>query len=137
MSNELQSVLDDIKLDKQTNLKPENIKKDITVLGVTGNLEAINNQDKEITTNGIYTADEGYSGFGTVTVNVENKNLQNIPFYMIEQDDEGNLYMVNNYDEVLYMAYTIDSDGNFIVNQDDGDTSVYIINKNSELEVTI
>lgn len=30
----------------------------------------INNQDKTFTTNGIYTADSGYTGLGTVTVNV-------------------------------------------------------------------
>ena len=30
----------------------------------------INNQDKEIITNGIFTADDGYTGLGTVTVNV-------------------------------------------------------------------
>ena len=34
--------------------------------------EAINNQDKTITENGIYTADEGYDGLGTVTVEVPN-----------------------------------------------------------------
>lgn len=56
-----------------SNISPENIKKDINILGVTGTLEEgeqINNQDKEITTNGTYTADEGYTGLGTVTVNV-------------------------------------------------------------------
>lgn len=31
----------------------------------------INNQDKTITQNGTYTADEGYTGLGTVSVNVE------------------------------------------------------------------
>lgn len=56
-----------------SNISPENIKKNINILGVTGTLEEgeqINNQDKEITTNGTYTADEGYTGLGTVTVNV-------------------------------------------------------------------
>ena len=32
---------------------------------------SINNQDKTITQNGTYTADEGYTGLGTVSVNVE------------------------------------------------------------------
>ena len=32
---------------------------------------SINNQDKTITENGVYTADEGYTGLGTVTVEVE------------------------------------------------------------------
>ena len=35
----LQENLDAIKLDKDTNLKPENLKKDITCLGVTGTYE--------------------------------------------------------------------------------------------------
>lgn len=37
-----------------------------------GGGEPINNQDKTITANGSYTADEGYTGLGTVTVNVPN-----------------------------------------------------------------
>lgn len=32
--------------------------------------ESVNNQDKTITENGEYTADEGYTGFGTVKVEV-------------------------------------------------------------------
>ena len=35
-----------------------------------GNITTIKNQDKTITSNGSYTADSGYTGFGTVTVNV-------------------------------------------------------------------
>ena len=45
--------------------------------------------------------------------------------------------MVNNYDEILYMAYSIDSDGNFIVNQDDDDSAKYSITENHELEVMV
>lgn len=37
---------------------------------VYGSGEEINNQDKTVTENGQYTADEGYTGLGTVTVNV-------------------------------------------------------------------
>ena len=39
MANELQSVLDEIKLEKDTKLLPENIKKGISLLGVEGNLK--------------------------------------------------------------------------------------------------
>ena len=53
---------------------PEKIAKGNTILGIEGVAEGsgteINNQDKTITTNGTYTADEGYTGLGTVTVNV-------------------------------------------------------------------
>lgn len=70
MSKELIDSLDMIATEKATKILPENIKKDISILGVIGNLEAVNNQDKEITENGTYTADEGYTGLGAVTVNV-------------------------------------------------------------------
>ena len=63
------------------NIIPENIKKDISILGVSGTIVPTNNMDLEITSNGIYNALDEYTGLGTVTVNVENKNHQNIPFY--------------------------------------------------------
>ena len=40
-------------------------------LGSGGDSVTINNQDKTITENGTYTADEGYTGLGTVTVDVQ------------------------------------------------------------------
>ena len=40
MANELQTKLDAILLDKNTNLLPENLKKNVTVLGITGTLES-------------------------------------------------------------------------------------------------
>lgn len=72
MSNELQEVLEDIQEDKLAYLKPQNIKKGITVLGVTGTLTGVNNQTKIITENGIYTPDTnlGYTGFGEIEVEV-------------------------------------------------------------------
>ena len=45
MANELQNVLDKIKLEKDTKLLPENIKKGISLLGVEGNLEGGNPND--------------------------------------------------------------------------------------------
>ena len=42
----------------------------VRVIGVGGGGQTIRNQDKTITENGIYTADSGYTGLGTVTVNV-------------------------------------------------------------------
>lgn len=62
----LQNILDD----KTANLKPENLKKGVTALGVEGQLPEVNNQDITVTQNGIYNADEGYTGLGQVTVNV-------------------------------------------------------------------
>lgn len=53
------------------NITAGNIKKDVTILGVTGTLEEgsqINNQNISVTTDGTYTAEQGYTGLGTVTV---------------------------------------------------------------------
>lgn len=51
---------------------PEKIVKGNTIFGVEGTAggQTINNQDKTITENGTYQADESYTGLGTVTVNV-------------------------------------------------------------------
>lgn len=55
------------------NIVPENIRKDTTILGVTGTLEAIGERE-EITVDAststqVYTPQEGYVGFSKVTVN--------------------------------------------------------------------
>jgi hypothetical protein len=50
-----------------------------TILGIEGVAEGgveLNNQDKTITENGEYTADEGYTGLGTVTVNVQAEGIK-------------------------------------------------------------
>ena len=60
-----------------------------------------------------------------------------MPFYLLESDDEGNLYCVNNYGELKYIPYSLDEYGNLIVMQDDDDTAEYSINENMELEVVV
>ena len=137
MSSQLQANLSAILAEKTEKILAENIKEGVTIFGVHGEVKPVNNQDKVITANGIYRADDTFTGLGTITVDVNAVSTQNIPFYMIEQDDEGNLYVVNNYDEILYVPYTLDDDGNFIVNQDDTDTAEYVITENMELEVTV
>lgn len=53
-------------------------------------LEVVNNQDKTITENGQYTADEGYSGLGTITVNVSSSG-----------PSSGNIYDKNLAEQYL------------------------------------
>ena len=48
----------------------------------------INNQDKDITKNGTYTADEGYTGLGTVIVNVPQTG--DVPVKLFRTKDEMN-----------------------------------------------
>lgn len=58
MANELQTKLDAILLDKNTNLKPENLKSGVTCLGVNGTLESGGSSDynaKLVPTNGRIT----------------------------------------------------------------------------------
>ena len=77
---DLEQKLNSILLEKQEVLSPDVLKKDVTFLGVTGILDAggveLNNQDKTITENGVYKADEGYTGFGEVTVNVQAEGIK-------------------------------------------------------------
>ena len=48
----------------------------------------INNQDKDITKNGTYTADEGYTGLGTVVVNVPQTG--DVPIKLFKTKEEMN-----------------------------------------------
>lgn len=96
----------------------------------------------DVISNGTYTItpDEGYEGLTDVNVNVQvaaQAGEQHMPFYMLESDDAGNLYCVNNYSEMLYVPYSLDENGNLIVTQDDDDSGVYSINENMELEVVV
>lgn len=63
-----------------SNIKPENIKSGIDILGVQGTLvqEQIHNQDKEITENGFYTYDAGFTGLESVTVKVPGPVLSKV-----------------------------------------------------------
>ena len=70
---------DKVKLNKVTNsidenIKPENIKKDVSILGVTGNVEEINTTEISINpteTEQVITPEEPYNGFSKVTVGAQ------------------------------------------------------------------
>lgn len=124
--NSLETNLRLIKQEKDEKILPENIKKDVSILGVTGTLEStteINNQDKEITTNGTYTADEGYTGLGTVIVNVkfdsfdEYNTCNELAKNIFSQDVVWDIYNLpdlpnDGYDE--YVVYNYDSTINLL-----------------------
>ena len=63
-----------------SNIKPENIKSGIDILGVHGTLvqNLVHNQDKEITENGTYTYDAGFTGLESVTVKVPGSVLSKV-----------------------------------------------------------
>ena len=69
----LDTKINTTELAEKAGLTSDKILEGNTILGIEGTAETgteINNQNKEVTENGTYTADEGYTGLGTVTVNV-------------------------------------------------------------------
>ena len=79
MVNELQTKLDAIKLDKDTNLLPENLKKDITCLGITGTMESdIDTSDATATANDIVSGKTAYAKGEKLTGTYVKPNLQPI-----------------------------------------------------------
>lgn len=81
------------------NIVPENIKSGVTVLGVNGSFSGeVNNQNITIKENGTYGAGAGYTGLGTVIVNVE--------------ADDG---IPDEYEKLEYtnLAYTLDYSPDF------------------------
>lgn len=61
-------IVNAVSSDIDTNIKPENIKKDIEILGVRGEVDPLNGITTEITSNGIYKPEKPYNGFTEVSV---------------------------------------------------------------------
>ena len=61
------------------NIKSENIKKDISILGVQGNIEELKGTKLEITKNGTYIPEEPYNAFTEVDVNMADVNEYFLP----------------------------------------------------------
>lgn len=113
-NNELLQKLHQIKLDKEENIRPENIRKGVTALGVEGTLEEVHiiNQDKTVepkVTSQDVEPDEGFTGLGKVTVEgVTNSIDSNISPENIRKDVSilgvtGNLeeVIINNQDKTI------------------------------------
>lgn len=69
--SQLKNNLNVIYKEIQEKLLPENIKKDVSILGVTGTLEPINNQEKTVIatiTEQSITPDEGFNGLSKVVI---------------------------------------------------------------------
>lgn len=124
-------------------LRPEILKENETIMGITGSMEPKGNyqtKDLEYLANGTYEVrpDQGYDAITSLNIRVKSVvGDQHMTFYSIVQDDEGYLWCENNYDQMPWWPYEIDRDGNFLVDQDAEDTAIYTINENMELEVVI
>ena len=60
-----------------SNVKPDNIKAGVNLLGIMGNYSgSVNLTNLSVTTNGVYNAPEGYDGFNVVTVAVSGSGHQ-------------------------------------------------------------
>lgn len=91
------------------NITAGNIKKDVPILGITGTYEPeINNQNKNITVNGTYTADSGYTGLGTVVVNVPGAGQVPVKLFSTIQDMNNDQNPQEN-DLALVYRTTVDN----------------------------
>ena len=81
------------------NIKSENIKKDISILGVQGNVEELNGTKIEITKNGTYTPEEPYNAFTEVDVNVESIG-EMIPVSYTYTSSSNNAYVCRFFTQI-------------------------------------
>lgn len=126
MANELQTKLDAILNDKNTNLLPEHLKAGVTCLGVKGDMETgIDTSDATATANDILSPKTAYINGGKITGSIipqysATKNILNI-------DCQGYInYTVSN--DGLYLIYTLESGIKLIKLEDLSSTFISYVN---------
>lgn len=60
----------------------------------------VNNQNKTINANGTYTADQGYDGLGTVTVDVQPQGVQYLTGYYMVTEASNSFKILNNTNNI-------------------------------------
>lgn len=81
------------------NIKSENIKKDVSILGVQGSIEELKGTKLEITKNGTYTPEEPYNAFTEVDVNVESIG-EMIPMSYTSTSPSYNAYVCRFFTQI-------------------------------------
>lgn len=77
-ANELQNILEEIRADKNAHLKPRNLKKNVTVLGITGTLDGgIDTEDATATAADILEGETAYAKDEKLTGTMPNNGLLN------------------------------------------------------------
>lgn len=99
----------------QDTVTPETLLEGVTAHAQNGEIitgtacvgSEVNLQDKTVTTNGSVTADEGYTGLGTVTVNVPDPDLIDIAAGEITENGEYVIETPEGYDGIGKVTATI------------------------------
>ena len=99
MSNQLQENLDAILLDKNTNLKPENLKEGVTCLGIEGTMNSgIDTSDANATANDIAIGKTAYVNGEKITGTINDVDSNSV--HISERVEVGplntNLYNTSN-----------------------------------------
>lgn len=111
MSNQLQENLDAILLDKNTNLKPENIKKDVTILGVTGTLESAleinpDNTFTDATAKQFYDIQTAYDNMPPKVLTDTNKTIDKSIYCIPTKSDGTPLLDTSNVTDMYAMFHS-------------------------------
>lgn len=97
MANELQQVLDDIKLEKETYLRPHNLKDQVTLLGVTGSFRGLSHNaifSIELDDEGNLWSVSNYEEIEDTPYEID----ENGDFIVYQLEDDVSIYTMNNND---------------------------------------